>query len=155
MGDGRWEMEIFGFNLYEMVSNHLFIYGTLLKDVKNPFSAYLAERSTIIGAGHFPGLLFQITWYPGAVFIPEIDYRVYGTIVRLDDPKVILSKLDEYEGIQKGFESSAEYIRRLIPIQTGTERIPCWVYLYQAGIQDKTWIPSGDYLGSEGRKGGE
>lgn len=127
-------------------TNQVFIYGTLLEKFGNPFAQQLKEASSIKGTGYFHGLLFDLGGYPGAVYISKIDHKVHGHIYEVSQFEQLIKKLDDYEGIGSAFSQPNEYKRTIVPILTGTHIIPCWVYLYDQGVNEMHWIESGDYL---------
>ncbi|RIV22251.1 gamma-glutamylcyclotransferase [Fibrisoma montanum] len=52
------------------VMDLLFVYGTLRRGAHNETATYLHQRSTYVGTGYLPGKLFEVDWYPGAVYQP-------------------------------------------------------------------------------------
>ena len=90
------------------------VYGTLLKQSRSKMSAFLKTNSRIVGEGSFPGLLYDLGDYPGAIFIPECQSKVYGTIHYLSNPANTLRLLDKYEETGPEFQQPNEYIREII-----------------------------------------
>lgn len=126
-------------------SDFLFTYGTLMQGFENPFAQKLRLLSTFEGQGSFPGSLFKISWYPGAVHAEHSDNRVYGEVYRLTRSAELLAELDEYEDV---FEDEAQslYLRRIIPIQMRHGPVvPSWVYLYNQSVTDLKKIENGDF----------
>lgn len=128
-----------------MKTHYLFAYGTLMQSFQNPFAHFLHHKSKMIGKASFQGLLFDIESYPGAIQIPEIDYKVLGEVFQLNNFEETIKILDEYEGVGERFKEPNEYIRKAIPTRVETQTLECWVYLYNHSIKNKTWISSGDY----------
>ena len=124
---------------------HLFIYGTLLS-ADNDFGAYLKKNSTYISSGSFSGLLYDMGEYPGAIYKPNISERVYGNIILLNDDPSVLKTIDEYEGFGENEEQPNLFVRELIPVETVSGVINCWVYLYNLSVAGHTQIISGCYL---------
>ncbi|GAB3928895.1 gamma-glutamylcyclotransferase family protein [Mucilaginibacter myungsuensis] len=124
-------------------SKYLFIYGTLL-NADNHYGALLKNNSKYISPGSFNGLLYDLGEYPGALYIPALDRKVYGDIVELTDLS-ILTQLDEYEGYGETEEQPNLYIRQIVPVETGNEMIDCWAYIYNFPVDDSQLIPSGRY----------
>ncbi|MES2277706.1 MAG: gamma-glutamylcyclotransferase family protein [Bacteroidota bacterium] len=122
---------------------YLFVYGSLL-DGHNEFGVYLKNNSRAIAQSSFPGLLYDMGEYPGAIHKPQITGRVYGQIVQLNDA-TILKALDEYEGFGDNEEQPNLFIRVMIPIATKSGTIGCWVYLYNLPIAGYPQILSGRY----------
>jgi len=123
----------------------LFVYGTLMKHSDLEIASFLHRYSTFFSSGYFNGILYNVSGYPGAVYLPDTASRVYGTILKLHDPKKILSQLDEYEEVGDQFPEPNEYVRLQIPIQTPSGNIACWVYLYNWPADNLSVIASGNY----------
>lgn len=123
-----------------------FIYGTLMSNQVPEISAFLQKYCTVIGPGSFPGKLYHVSNYPGAVYVPGEKSRVEGTILKLHDPERIFAELDQYEGIGAQYSAPDEYIRtRVSVLNSEGELISCWVYLYNWPVDDLKIIPSGNY----------
>ena len=125
--------------------NHLFVYGTLLQ-LHNSCGLYLKNNSTPIKAGRFKGKLFNIGEYPGAIYEPEVNSYVFGSIVSLNDPVEVLKAMDAYEGAGSEQPQPNEFIRVAINIETDAEPIKCWVYLYNLPVYELPEIKKGDYI---------
>lgn len=126
-------------------ANFLFTYGTLMQGFSNPFAERLHTLSTFIGKGSFPGTLYKVEWYPGAVYQPENRNRIYGEVYKLTVPEILFPELDDYEDIFENEEKSL-YLRRIIPVvMDGGSFLNCWVYLYNQEVKDLEIIKSGDF----------
>jgi len=116
---------------------------------KHPMAAYLRQHSQLIGVGRFPGLLYNLGAYPGAVYDSQTDQFVYGEVYQLNEPAQLLAELDQYEGVSAGaVESPAEpdeYVRERIPVQTEQGTFVCWTYLYNLPINQLPLLPMGRY----------
>ncbi|MEO6286580.1 MAG: gamma-glutamylcyclotransferase family protein [Dyadobacter sp.] len=124
---------------------YLFTYGTLMQGFQNSFAEKLHKLSTYAGKGYFNGFLYQITWYPGAIFDVNSDGKVHGEIYLLAPGNDLLKELDEYEDVFED-ESASLYVRRIVPITTESRSvIPCWVYLYNQPVNDYLLISSGHF----------
>lgn len=123
----------------------LFTYGTLMHGFSNPFAQRLHSLSTWEGAGTFPGSLYKISWYPGAIYDENADSQVYGEIYRLEEKEILLKELDEYEDVLED-EIQSLYLRKIIPvrIQNGS-LLSCWVYLYNQDLSSLQKIESGNF----------
>ena len=127
-------------------SDYLVVYGTLRPAFTNAFAHYLRQHSEYVGEGTFPGLLFDLGNYPGAVYQIDRMERVCGTIYNITRHKpALLLHLDAYESIGEQFEQPTEYIRTIIPVDFQGTRLDCWVYIYNLSVTDKIVIASGDY----------
>lgn len=127
-------------------SQHLFVYGTLSRGSTAPAATWLRARSRWLGRGSFPGYLFDLGAYPGAVFQPEAGARVWGDCLWLEEPTAVWPELDAYEGLDLG-PAESEYQRRVVPIITLAGTLwPAQTYLYCLSTAHLPLIPGGDYL---------
>jgi gamma-glutamylcyclotransferase (GGCT)/AIG2-like uncharacterized protein YtfP len=126
-------------------SSHLFVYGTLLSE-GNEFAAFLMENSILHGPGKFKGKLYDIGEYPGAIYQPSSEYDVHGQVFLMNQPEMILRRLDDYEGFGEDQPEPNEFIRTLIEVETNDNPVNCWAYLYQLPTDGLWHIRSGNYL---------
>lgn len=111
----------------------------------NPFSSILRAKSTLVGEGFFPGKLYRVSWYPGAVYLPESGYRVYGEIYQLHDFEDLILRLDEYEDVLED-ETISLYLRKVVPVQQPNgSLLRCWTYLYNQSLQHLPLVESGRF----------
>jgi gamma-glutamylcyclotransferase (GGCT)/AIG2-like uncharacterized protein YtfP len=126
-------------------SEFLFTYGTLMQGFDNPFTERLSMQSRFAGYGYFSGMLYQISWYPGAVYDEKSTSRVYGEIYQLSNESALWKELDEYEDVLED-ENASLYLRRTVPvILTDLSVISCWTYLYNQSLEGLSFIPDGDF----------
>ncbi|WP_159468755.1 gamma-glutamylcyclotransferase [Dyadobacter sp. 3J3] len=126
-------------------ANFLFTYGTLMQGFSNPFAERLHTLSTFIGKGSFPGTLYKIEWYPGAIYEPENQGRIYGEVYLITVPEIIFPELDDYEDVFEN-EQDSLYLRKIIPVlMNDGSLINCWAYLYNQDSTDLERIKSGDF----------
>ncbi len=129
----------------EIHSPYLFVYGTLMRGFDNPFAVRLHAHATFVAEGFFPGQLYRVSWYPGAVYEPESATKVYGEIYQLHDFQELMRELDDYEDVKEQ-EADSLYLRRLIPIQTENGALyTSWVYLYNQSLADATLLANGKF----------
>jgi len=129
----------------EMTTNstsecRLFVYGTLLARSAHPMAALLRQRSTPLAPGWFAGRLYDLGAYPGALYEPDSETKVFGEVLNLSP--AVLPLLDRYEGLH---EQPAEYVRRRVPVQTAAGPVACWAYLYCGPVSESRRILSGRY----------
>ncbi|GLU50788.1 gamma-glutamylcyclotransferase family protein [Dyadobacter frigoris] len=123
----------------------LFTYGTLMQGFSNPFAQRLHTLSTFEGKGSFPGTLYKIDWYPGAVYDTENQNRIYGEVYKIMVPEILFPELDEYEDVFEDEEKSL-YMRKIIPVlMNNGVLIDCWTYIYNQDITNIEIIKSGDF----------
>lgn len=121
----------------------LFVYGTLMKGFSNPFSNKLKQKGVWRGKGSFPGQLFDLGSYPGAVYQPDVKTQVQGEVWKLTYFEKNIASLDRYEGIH---DFKPEYSRKEVPVKLENgEVILCWVYLFCQSVERYRLIAHGDY----------
>ncbi|MBD2752190.1 gamma-glutamylcyclotransferase family protein [Spirosoma validum] len=127
-------------------SDYLIVYGTLRPAFTNSFARYLRQHSQYVGEGSFPGQLFDLGNYPGAIYQQDSLQLVWGTMYDIRQHKhTLLPYLDDYEGINEPIGQSHEYIRTIIPVSWSEGSFNCWIYLYNMPVAGKKIIGSGDY----------
>lgn len=126
--------------------DYLFVYGTLKKGFNNALANELSSSQTFMGEGFFPGQLFSVSFFPGAVYIPESTEKVYGQVFKLTQNKdELIAALDHYEGYLPDQPEASEFKRAIIPINLGQKVISAFVYLYNKDYSTHTPIPSGTF----------
>ncbi|MFT4760950.1 MAG: gamma-glutamylcyclotransferase (GGCT)/AIG2-like uncharacterized protein YtfP [Paraglaciecola sp.] len=123
----------------------LFVYGTLLLNIESDIANFLKSNAEFVGEGYLFGQLFDLGYYPGAIFRKDISSQVYGHVFELNQPSSTLPILDEYEAVGEQFGQYKEYVREKVPIEIEGEEILCWVYLYALPTDDFPLIGSGNY----------
>ncbi|WP_247236626.1 gamma-glutamylcyclotransferase [Telluribacter sp. SYSU D00476] len=129
------------------MENHqyLFVYGTLMRGYENPFATLLQQYATWVGEGTMTGLLYRISWYPGAIFLDDPKYRVFGEVYQIVEPDALLRELDAYEDVSP-IESESLYLRRLVPVQLTTgQMLECWTYLFNKSVAGLEQIIGGNF----------
>ncbi len=127
-------------------STHLFVYGTLRRSDEFP-THELMFPATFVSLGTFPGRLYDLGLYPGAILSAEAGALVHGEIYLLHDPAGTLGRLDAYEGCAADQPTPHEYVRRAVTITTASgEILQAETYLYKFPAAHLTPVASGDYL---------
>lgn len=130
-------------NSFSSVTDLLFVYGTLMRGNSNEFTAHLQHSSTYIGVGWFWGKLYQIDWFPGAVYDPLAETRVWGELYQLWQPDLSLVLFDSYEGIH---DQPPAYVRLIVPVNVADDKkMRCHTYLYNLPTTNLTVIDSGRF----------
>lgn len=127
------------------MAQYLFIYGTLLKEFDNSVAKFLSAHSELVGNAYFHGLLFEIDNYPGAIYIPDIEHKVHGHLLKISHFDPVIQSLDDYEEIGRKFPEPHEYVRKLVRVIHQKCLFEAWTYLYNYGLNNKSWIASGHY----------
>ena len=124
---------------------YLFTYGTLMHGFSNPFAQRLHTLSTFSGKGSFPGTLYKIDWYPGAVYEAENQHRIYGEVYKITAPEILFPELDEYEDVFEDAEKSL-YLRKIIPVlMSDGLALNCYTYIYNQDVSNLEIIKSGNF----------
>lgn len=116
----------------------------------NPHARQLRRLGQYVGEGFFPGQLFDLGSYPGAVYADHHTTRVYGTVYDLGPHQpTLLKQLDDYEGIGDPQLQPDEYARVVVPVYCNDQAIDCWVYVFIRPTAGLRIIESGDYSRNE------
>ena len=134
-----------------MSTDLLFVYGTLMSSFTHPNAMQFHAGAECLGMAQMPGLLYRISWYPGATDRPSKSTQfaeswVHGELWRLNDLQ-LLDAIDRYEECSPKDPSPHEYDRALrhIHLIGVSERQISWVYLYQRDPQGLKRIEDGRF----------
>lgn len=127
------------------MTDYLFVYGTLRKDIMGSQHALLADQARFYSMGSLCGKLYDLGGYPAAVESYDSHDQVFGEVYVLPDPEPLLAKLDDYEECSAGFPEPHEYRRTQRVIKLGGGFVWAWVYLYQRDVSGLDAIVSGNY----------
>jgi gamma-glutamylcyclotransferase (GGCT)/AIG2-like uncharacterized protein YtfP len=111
----------------------------------------LHHNARLIGAAKWPGLLFLVSNYPGAVRSNNPNDVVLGELWELNNPHSTLSTLDEYEECSPASPSPHEYIRSLETVWQDEKSYLAWVYIYNLENAHLKKIPDGNFLNQNQR----
>jgi gamma-glutamylcyclotransferase (GGCT)/AIG2-like uncharacterized protein YtfP len=128
------------------MSDYLFVYGTLLSELKHEMGEKLLQHAELLGSASCQGKLYRIAWYPGLVNSKFDKYKVDGELYKMHDAQALFLILDEYEGIHPEYPTEGEYRRVLRSVTFEDSTIESWVYIYQGKVVGLRWIKSGDFL---------
>ena len=95
-----------------MISDRLFVYGTLMRGFDHPMAQLLSRGAEFIGEARCPGRLYLVKHYPGLVLSDEPADVVFGELYRMRQPAELLREFDIYEACGEGFAEPTEYVRR-------------------------------------------
>jgi gamma-glutamylcyclotransferase (GGCT)/AIG2-like uncharacterized protein YtfP len=132
-----------------MTSDHLFVYGTLMRDFDHPMARMLSRNADFIGTARCRGRLYLVKHYPGLTLSDDTSDAVYGEVYRLHQPDALLREFDMYEACGEGFAEPTQYIRQMLPVTLGEgagEKIEVWTYIYNWPVADLTRIASGRFM---------
>lgn len=126
---------------------HLFVYGTLRRALRRP-EASLLDGAEWLGEGTVTGRLLDLGAYPGLV---SGSGRVRGEVYRLSRPKLMLRRLDAYEGCRRRGLQPDEYRREMTRVRLdGGRTVRAWIYVYNRVASGRRLAVS-DYACAGGR----
>jgi len=129
------------------MSDHLFVFGTLLSGYDHPMSRRLSREAQLIGPARCRGRLYLVRHYPGMVLSDDPAEQVHGEVFRMRDPQALLRVLDEYEGCGEGAARPTEYLRQQVGVILDDGRaIEAWTYVYNWPVTHLPRIASGKFL---------
>lgn len=144
-------------------SHLLFTYGTLMLTTGiTAVDEAMRKAGASLGRGYVHGRLYDLGDYPGAIPAPPAEGpaeedapKVWGHLLRLDDPEALFAVLDPYEGFAMGDPAASEFVRaRTEVFLTGRdEAFDAQIYWYNFPVAGRAAIGSGDYLAHWAAKG--
>ena len=129
-----------------MMSDRLFVYGTLMRGFDHPMAKLLSRSAEFCGDARCRGRLYLVKHYPGLVLSDDANDAVFGELVRLHTPEASLVTLDDYEGCGPDV-ASPQYLRQLLPVTLDDGSISeAWTYVYNRPVAKLKRIESGRFL---------
>ena len=130
-----------------MISDRLFVYGTLMRGFDHPMAQLLLRSADFIGEARCVGRLYLIKHYPGLLLSDDPADRVFGELYRLRQPEALLREFDMYEACGDGFAEPTEYVRQMLPVTLGDATVSeAWTYIYNWPVTGLPRISSGRFL---------
>ena len=129
-----------------MISDHLFVYGTLMRGFDHPMARLLSRSADFIGEARCQGRLYRIKHYPGLVLSDDPADVVFGELYRLRAPKESLREFDVYEGCGEGFAEPTKYVRQMLSVTLDGKTAEAWTYLYNWPVTHLPRIASGRFM---------
>ena len=130
-----------------MISDRLFVYGTLMRGYDNPAARLLSRDATFCGEARCRGRLYLVKHYPGLVLSDDPADIVHGELFRLRARDELLREFDMYEACGEGFAPPTEYIRQMLPITLRDGAASeAWTYIYNWDVARLPRIASGKFL---------
>jgi gamma-glutamylcyclotransferase (GGCT)/AIG2-like uncharacterized protein YtfP len=129
-----------------MTSDHLFVYGTLMRGFDNPTAQLLSRRADFIGEARCQGRLYLAKDYPALVLSDDAGEVVFGELFRLREPSELLREFDAYEADVAG---PTEYVRQMVQVTCDQAAQQTWSYLYNLPVTGLPRIASGRFLDSD------
>jgi gamma-glutamylcyclotransferase (GGCT)/AIG2-like uncharacterized protein YtfP len=130
-----------------MISDRLFVYGTLMRGYVHPMARLLSANADFLGEASCRGRLFMVKHYPGLVLSENAGDIVHGELYRLRAPDDLLREFDMYEACGEGFPEPTQYVRRMFPVTLADGTVgEAWTYIYNWPVTDLKRIESGRFL---------
>ena len=129
-----------------MTSDHLFVYGTLMRGFDHPMVQLLSRGADFLGEARCLGRLYLIKHYPALVLSDDADDVVFGELFQLRRPAELLRELDMYEACGEGFAEPTEYIRQMLPVTRDGGTSEVWTYIYNWPVAGLPRIASGRFM---------
>lgn len=129
------------------MSDHIFVYGTLMRGFDHPMSKLLASGADFLGEASCRGRLYMIEHYPGLLQSAVAREIVYGHLFRMRNTDILLTALDDYEGVGPAHEQPQLYVREMLPVSLADGRlVQAWTYIYNRPVIETKRIMSGRFL---------
>jgi gamma-glutamylcyclotransferase (GGCT)/AIG2-like uncharacterized protein YtfP len=130
-----------------MISDRLFVYGTLMRGIDHPMARLLSANAYYLGEATCAGRLYLVQHYPGLVLSEDPTEVVFGELYRLHEHDALLREFDMYEACGEGFAEPTEYVRKMLPVTLGDGRAgEAWTYIYNWPVTNLPRIASGRFL---------
>jgi gamma-glutamylcyclotransferase (GGCT)/AIG2-like uncharacterized protein YtfP len=130
-----------------MISDRLFVYGTLMRGFDHPMARLLAANADFIGEATCRGRLYLVRHYPGLVLSDRADDIVHGELFRLRARDALLGEFDMYEACGEGFQPPTEYVREMLSVTLADgSASEAWTYVYNWPVTKLPRIASGRFL---------
>jgi gamma-glutamylcyclotransferase (GGCT)/AIG2-like uncharacterized protein YtfP len=102
---------------------HIFVYGTLRSESDHAMARRLSSQARLVGKGSVPGRLYDMGWYPAAMFDANEKRAVVGDVYALKPGGKLLAELDAYEA------GDPNYVRAPLAVKlTDGRTVSAWAY---------------------------
>ena len=130
-----------------MISDCLFVYGTLMRGFDHSMAKLLSRSADFIGEARCRGRLYLVKHYPGLVRSDDPADSVFGEVYRLRACDELLREFDMYEACGEGFPPPTEYVRQLLQVTLNDgSASEAWSYVYNWPVTRLPRIASGRFL---------
>jgi gamma-glutamylcyclotransferase (GGCT)/AIG2-like uncharacterized protein YtfP len=130
-----------------MTSNHLFVYGTLMRGFDHPMAQLLSANADFLGPARCQGRLYLVKHYPGLLLSDDPADIVFGQLFRLREHDALLREFDMYEACGEGFAEPTEYIRQMLSVTRDDGAVSeAWTYIYNWPVTGLPRIASGRFM---------
>jgi len=132
-----------------MMSDRLFVYGTLMRGYAHPMARLLSANADFLGEARCRGRLYLVKHYPGLVLSDDSADVVHGELFRLRTRDELLREFDMYEACGEGFKPPTEYVRDVLQVTLADgSASEAWTYVYNWPVAKLPRIASGRFLES-------
>ena len=131
-----------------MISDRLFVYGTLMRGFDHPMAQLLSRSADFIGEARCRGRLYLIKHYPGLVLSDDPADIVFGELYRLRQPRSVAARVRHVRGLRRGL-CRADRICQADAAGDAGGRQPsseAWTYIYNWPVTGLPRIASGRFL---------
>jgi gamma-glutamylcyclotransferase (GGCT)/AIG2-like uncharacterized protein YtfP len=130
-----------------MISDRLFVYGTLMRGFDHPMAKLLSANADFLGPARCRGRLHLIKHYPGLVLSDDPADIVHGELFRLRERDAMLHEFDMYEACGENFPQPTEYVREMLQVTLDDgSATDTWTYIYNWPVTKLPRIASGKFL---------
>ncbi|MGH6739212.1 MAG: gamma-glutamylcyclotransferase family protein [Bradyrhizobium sp.] len=130
-----------------MISDRLFVYGTLMRGYVHPMAKLLSANADFLGEARCRGRLYMVKHYPGLVRSDEANEIVHGELYRLREAEALLREFDMYEACGEGFPEPTQYVRQMFSVTLADgSASEAWTYIYNWPVAKLKLIESGRFL---------
>jgi gamma-glutamylcyclotransferase (GGCT)/AIG2-like uncharacterized protein YtfP len=129
-----------------MISDYLFVYGTLRRVFNHPMHQVLINYSDYIAPAILQGRLYEVAHYPAAILSANSHDNVIGELYIIKHSDLLFTALDDYEECSQQFATPHEYARieHSVSLENGIKQL-AWLYCYQGDVSPLKRIITGDY----------
>ena len=132
-----------------MISDRLFVYGTLMRGFDHPMARLLSANADFLGEATCRGRLYLVRHYPGLVLSDDSADVVHGELFRLRARDELLREFDMYEACGEGSKPPTEYVRDMLQVTLADgSASEAWTYVYNWPVAKLPRIASGRFLES-------
>jgi gamma-glutamylcyclotransferase (GGCT)/AIG2-like uncharacterized protein YtfP len=130
-----------------MITDRLFVYGTLMRGFDHPMAKLLSRSADFLGEAKCKGRLYRVKHYPALVLSNDPADIVLGELYRLRARDALLREFDMYEACGEGFAEPTEYVRKMLNVALDDGSAgEAWTYVYNWPVTRLPRIASGRFL---------
>ncbi len=130
-----------------MTSDHLFVYGTLMRGFDHPMAQLLSRSADFIGEARCRGRLYRVKHYPGWCCRTTPTMSCSANCFGCAGLPNCLREFDMYEACGEGFAEPTEYVRRMLQVAPDDGAVSeAWTYVYNWPVAHLPRIASGRFL---------